>query len=242
MRWLWLGLLLGAVALGFRFWGQEEAGNRAYRRGDAAEAAERYREALAARGGSPRLQYNLGTALLRLGDPEPAREKLTEALDARSLELRARAFYNLGNALVRPPADGELSAESLRAAIDAYRRALLLDAGSDEARWNLELALRRLRKLEENRQSLPGSEEESPAPAEGAGDGQPQRPRRGDGQVPAPESGGAEQSRGADQRSVDAPLPTALAEQVLRAVEERERDLQREKLKRQRKRVSGPDW
>ena len=75
-------LLLFLLTMGARFLAQEESGNRAYRRGDYTAAAERYREALARSELSPRLQYNLGTALLRLDQPE-AVERLVEALAAQ---------------------------------------------------------------------------------------------------------------------------------------------------------------
>jgi tetratricopeptide (TPR) repeat protein len=238
MRTIGLVLLMGVALLGFRLATQEESGNRAYRNRNYPGAVERYREAVARGGGSARLQYNLGTALLQMSEPE-ARERLMEALEAQSPELRARAFYNLGNALAlgsggAPPNEGEL-----RAAIDAYRRSLLLDPTGDNVRWNLELAMRRL----EDRQGSPqqeGPPQQSPnVPPQGQGEG-PEQPR-GEGQT-APQPGEMQRPRGQQLDSSDEPFPQELAEQILRAVEERERALQREKLRRQRRRTRGPDW
>lgn len=235
-----LALLLLLVTSGFQIWGQEEKGNRAYRRGDYPKAAERYREALARGGREDRLSYNLGTALLQLGVAEEARDRLAEGLRVQAPELRARAFYNLGNALVLGSEGGPSEAEILRAALDAYRRALLLEPENDDARWNLELALRRLREAEERDVSLSGQQERPEAPPQGAGAGREQEPRQGGGQMPQPQPGQAPPEGAAELG--DAPLSQELAEQILRAVEERERGLQREKLRRQRKRGKGPDW
>ncbi|MEE9134181.1 MAG: tetratricopeptide repeat protein [Gemmatimonadota bacterium] len=244
MRATALALLLGIAALGFRAWGQEEAGNRAYRRGDYPKAVERYREALARSGGMAEPRYNLGTALLRIGELESARENLIESLQAQSPELRARAFYNLGNALAQEPEDGGANPESLRAAIEAYRRSLLLDPGREDARWNLELAMRRMDELERERQSLAGEEGEPPQEQQqqqGEGSAEQPRPREGDSRTTFP-GAGERRREGSDLGTADQPLPRELAEQILRAVEENERSLQREKLRRQRQRVKGPDW
>lgn len=242
MRATALALLLGIAALGLRAWGQEEAGNRAYRRGGYPKAVERYREALARSGGTAEQRYNLGTALLRIGELESARENLIESLQAQSPELRARAFYNLGNALAQEPEDGGANPESLRAAVEAYRRSLLLDPGREDARWNIELAMRRMEELERERQSLTDEEGEPPQEQQqGEGSAEQPRPREGGSRTTFP-GAGERQREGSDLGTADQPLPRELAEQILRAVEENERSLQREKLRRQRQRVRGPDW
>lgn len=232
--------LLVLLAFGFRPWGQEPGGNRAYRKGDYAGAVERYRGALAETGGSARLSYNLGTALLRLGELQLARARLGESLEAQAPELRSCAFYNLGNALATDP--GAERAENLREAIAAYRRSLLLDPTREEARWNLELATRRLEELEASESALTSPEQErSESPAGEAG-GEREGPRGEASQTATPGSGATRLDERADLGSADSPLPRELAEQILRAVEEQERGLQREKLRRQRRTARGPDW
>ncbi|UCF19859.1 MAG: tetratricopeptide repeat protein [Gemmatimonadota bacterium] len=232
-------ILIVAIGVGLRFLAQEPKGNRAYRGGRLGEAAESYREALAKGDASPRLHYNLGTTYLRLGEAESARERLGVALQAQAPELRARAFYNLGNAYSQEVATP--TPESLRAAIEAYRRSLLLEPGNEDARWNLELAQRRLAELE--RQPPPSGGQEGAAPSRrgedsdsGAGSGAGESPQT------LPQPGSEQAEAGVQLGTGEAPFPRELAEQVLRAVEERERALQREKLRRQRSRVTGPDW
>jgi Ca-activated chloride channel family protein len=231
-------VVLAALLLGFRFWGQEPSGNRAYRNAAYPKAVERYRAALSRGGSTPRLDYNLGTALFQIGESEEAQRMLETALRAQAPELRARAFYNLGNVLAQGSA---VSAETLQYAIEAYRRSLMLEPQSDNARWNLELALRRLEELERNRPPFAGSEGQAEAPQQ-PGAGAAQRPREGAGEAPLPQPGDTQRQRGAAEDQAEPPFPLELAEQILRAVEDRERGLQREKLRRQRRRASGPDW
>ncbi len=239
MRVVGFALLIALAVLGFRAPAQDEAGNRAHRKGDYEKAAQRYREAIARSGGTPSQRYNLGTSLLELGDLEDSRRNLIESLEAQSPELRARAFYNLGNAFSRGPVEGEAMSEDLRTAIEAYRRALLLDPELDDARWNLELALLRLQEMMRQSQSSPDEQEDPEQEQRGEAAREPQRPREGGSGAEFPQTGELSES---DYGAADEPLSEELAEQILRAVEERERGLQRERLRSQRKRVRGPDW
>lgn len=232
--------MLALVAL--RLPGQQEGGNRAYRAGDYSKAVKRYREALA-RKATPGLHYNLGTALLGTGELGDASDELSTALDARDPELRARVFYNLGNANLRSAGSGDAdNARRLRAAIDAYRRSLLLEPGQADARWNLELALRRLQEEERRSQQAMSGDRAQPQsqPRDEGGDRKPQASRSPTQATPRP---GQEPPPSQAQPGDLAPLPPSLAEQILRGVEEQERGLQREKLRQQHPtRRTGPDW
>lgn len=234
-----LSIVLTVVLFGFRLWGQEPGGNRAYRDGDYSKAVERYRAALIRSASTPRLEYNLGTALLQVGAGQEALLMLESSLRAQSPELRARAFYNLGVVLSHGDSP---SAESMRTAVEAYRRSLLLDPRNEDARWNIELAMRRLQDLEQTQQPLAGSGRQGQAPPQPPGAGDEDLPREGEGEAPFPQPGETERQSGAAEELAEPPFPLELAEQILRAVEERERSLQREKLRRQRTRASGPDW
>ncbi|MGD2218479.1 MAG: hypothetical protein PVJ64_17105, partial [Gemmatimonadales bacterium] len=171
-----LSIVLAAVLLGFRFWGQEPGGNRAYRDGDYSTAVERYRSALMRGASTPRLEYNLGTALLQIAERREAQRFLESALRAQTPELRAHAFYNLGNVLTH---GASASAEDIKAAIQAYRRSLLLDPQNENARWNIELAMRRLQEMQRLSQPLAGSGEQGQAPPQPPGVGDEQLPREG---------------------------------------------------------------
>ncbi len=111
-------------------------GNRAFARGDLERARERYLEALAAEPESPPIQYNLGNALYagrQFGDAEAAYGSAAGRADS---VLRGPLSYNLGNALFRQG--------RYREAVDAYKQVLVRRPEDEEARWNLELALRKL--------------------------------------------------------------------------------------------------
>lgn len=207
-----------------------EAGDRHFRAGRYADAAAEYRRALARGEASPALHYNLGTALLRQGRHEEAREHFVHATREGEPRVRQHAYYNLGNSYLEPAFAAPPSAErtdALRRAIVAYRGALLLDPDDFDAKWNLELAERLI------------------ARQAGGGGGGADEPAGG---------GGADAERDARARPDPSPAPAAgpggeagmsreEAERVLRAASEREQALQQEKLRRaERPPPNVRDW
>jgi tetratricopeptide (TPR) repeat protein len=204
-----------------------DAGNRAYRDGRYADAERAYREALAAGDDSPLLRYNLGSTLLRLGRHDEAQEQLRLASEQDvPPQVRQAAHYNTGNAGLEPAfADPVLAdrMDVLRAAISEYRSALLLDAGDEDAKWNLELAQRLL-------DSLAGF---------GGGGGGDGGGGGGDGSnsdtQATPQS---EDASGGAGRAAE-----TAAEQVLREAASRDRELHEQRLRRTTRPPPGVrDW
>jgi Ca-activated chloride channel family protein len=116
-------------------------GERLYHEGKYSEAYGVFRRGLE-QDSSARLAFDAGSALYRL-------ERYDEAVAAfrqssRMPELRQRSLYNLGNALVRAAEEQPGESAPLLDAVAAYEEALRLAPADAEARWNLEVALRRL--------------------------------------------------------------------------------------------------
>lgn len=88
-------------------------------------------------------RYNAGTAHL-LAASEKAAPLLEAAARSEDKTLAAKAYYNLGNA--------RLAAEDLPAAVEAYKNSLRRDPTSADAKFNLELALRRLQEQQKQNQ------------------------------------------------------------------------------------------
>ena len=85
---------------------------------------------------SPALEYNRGNTLYRLHRYTEAREAYHRAAENADASLRERDLYNMGNALA------EMG--DTQGAIDAYRKALVLEPRDEAARHNLEVLLRNL--------------------------------------------------------------------------------------------------
>jgi tetratricopeptide (TPR) repeat protein len=109
----------------------------AFRRIASEKSAARQRDLL------PALDYNSGDALYRLGHYDEAMMRFRDAL-AGSPALQERSDYNRGDSYMKEAEAASDRGADLRAAITSYEEALLLEPHDADARWNLELTLRRL--------------------------------------------------------------------------------------------------
>jgi Ca-activated chloride channel homolog len=91
---------------------------------------------------SARLAFDAGSALYRLERYDEAAEQFRTA--ARDAALRQRSLFNLGNSMVRAAEEKPGTPDPLYRAAEAFEGALRLDPGDQDAKWNLEIALRRL--------------------------------------------------------------------------------------------------
>ncbi len=233
-----LVLLVSMTAFGI---GDVERGNRLYREGRFEEAVAAYQAALADGGASAELHYNLGTALLALKRYAEAERHLQLALQEVDPALRERAYYNLGNRFLeaaRAGADPRAQAQQYDAAVEAYQHALRLAPDDVDAKWNLELAQR---EREEQEQQQPPPQDE-PQEQDDQNRQDEQQAREQQGQA-APAQGQTGQGTRSGSRFEQQPMTRAQAEQILAAVEQDERDLTRDKLRKgQRRTPVARDW
>ena len=136
-----VGSVLLLVALSAAACSPAQRGERLYHQGKYPEAYGVFRRGLE-RDSSARLAFDAGSALYRL-------ERYDEAVAAfrqssATPGLRQKSLYNLGNALVRAAEERPGDRAPLLDAIAAFEEALRLAPADAEARWNLEVALRRL--------------------------------------------------------------------------------------------------
>ncbi len=113
-----------------------ERGLKAYDDGRFEDALREFTAAEHEAPGHPALEYNRGNALYRLGRYDDAREAYKRAADAAGPGLKERDLYNMGNTLAQ--------LGDTKAAIGAYRKALVLEPRDEEARHNLEVLLRKI--------------------------------------------------------------------------------------------------
>jgi tetratricopeptide (TPR) repeat protein len=222
-------LLLAALPL---LGGGLVEGNRLYRSGQFRRAAEAYQRRVAAGDTSAAARYNLGTALLRLRRWDEARPLLESASGVeRQPELGQRALYNAGNTDLEPVfrrsvSEPEARRERLLRAIGRYKDALLARPADADAKWNLELAQRLLRREEQSGGG--GGEDQRNQGGGGGGQGPPQ---------PAP------QPAPSPQRTPAPELSQREAERILTGAARAEADAQREVLSRVRgERKAVRDW
>lgn len=115
---------------------RNNAGNTFYEQGGYADAANAYQAAQVAAPDAPEAYYNAASAFARIGRLQTAVAALEQALKTADDELTTRAYYNLGNVY--------FDLAQYDKAIEAYRTVLLRQPDDEDARYNYELALKRL--------------------------------------------------------------------------------------------------
>ncbi len=233
------GAGVALLLVGFSpFQAEEEhvrAGNERLRAGDAAGARRAYDEAERSVGAHPEIDFDRGNAALREGRLEDARAAWERAAAGAPAPLASRALQNLGTALA--------GAGDREGALRALSDALAKDPSNEDARWNLEVLLRKT-----------GERPPPPRPQAGASSG-PSTPEREAGKSgerergreaerPEPERAGAERrdagkpreaepaagdassaGRAAARSARDEPLSRREAEALLDALQARERHM-----------------
>lgn len=219
--------------------GELERGNRHYRAGRYAEAVREYEAALRKGVDAPELHYNLATALLQLGRPDLADPHFQRAAQARDPALRHRVHFNVGyRHLEAGRRGGEAAPQRLEAAIESYKHALRSNPDDQDAKWNLELALREQEKQKDSPQS---GGAESPQSQGSDADEQARARAGGAGSTPAQSSAGQGRDQGSTMQN--RPMSREQADRILSAIEQDERELTREKLRKgQRRTAVARDW
>lgn len=176
-------------------------GNRLYDQKKYDEALKKYTDAQASRPEAPELHYNIGNVLFRKGEFDKAIEEYRRAQTVGSAGLAQQADFNRGNALMMKGQVPE--------AIQAYVQALRSDPHDQDAKRNLELALRLLQQQQKQQpQQQPPRDQKNPPQSSPPPPPTPQ-PSKPEEQKPQPKPG---------QMSEDE------ARQILQAIKEAEKD------------------
>jgi tetratricopeptide (TPR) repeat protein len=121
-----------------------EAGNAALKAGKAEEALGHYDAAVKKLPADAGTHFDRGAALYALSRFDEAGQEFLRATEAKDPALKASAFYNLGNAFFKK--------EKYKDAVSAYTRSLGLRPEDKQAKWNLEIALRKQKDEEKKQQ------------------------------------------------------------------------------------------
>ena len=133
------GIFLAAPVVG------AEDPDELYRQGRFAEAEKIYARSDMDNPKDLRHRYNRGCANYQASDYKGAMAAFSSVLKrATDKQTRLKAVYNLGNTVFK---EGEIAS-----AAGYYKQAILLDPENENARYNLEIALRELEKLKKKKE------------------------------------------------------------------------------------------
>lgn len=224
-------------------------GNELYRKKDYDAALEQYMQAQDGKNHQQELSYNVANTLYQQKKYPEATRELEKSLSAGNAGLNQKIYFNRGNSFYQM--------KQYPQAVESYKKALELDPKDRDAKFNLELALKRLQENpEKKKENSPdkdqkkqdsSSKENQQSQNQQSDQQKPSKPReqdsKGDSQKEAkpnerdssqnqPQKG--EQKQGMDPKE---------ALRILDAINNQEKKEQRKQvLKIQRAQVSGKDW
>ena len=120
-------------------------GNRFYRQQKFDESQKLYRKAIEQAPANPSANYNLGNAQFRKNSFDDASKSYDNAISySNDSNIKEQGYYNKGVAAIKQ--------QKLEESIAAWKDALKLNPDDEDARENLEKALRELKKKQEQQQ------------------------------------------------------------------------------------------
>ncbi len=214
MRIILLILFAVMAAVSFAQNGEVVKGNKYFKDGNYDKAEDAYKKALAKKPNNTTATYNLGNTLYKKEKTEDAIKSFDEtAANTNEAELKSKALYNKGVLYHKK--------NQLPEAIEAYKQALRLTPNDTEVRKNLQLALMTQKQQQpQDKKNQKQKQEQKPKEQKEKKQEQQQQPK-------------PQQSK----------ITRKQAEQYLKAMEQREKELQ-EKMQKKVGVPSQPekDW
>lgn len=209
-----------------------ESGIKTYESGNYQESADHFTEAAVERPDSPDIKFNLGTALSGKKETDEALRQLGTAAEGfNDTGKKAAAHFNAGNA--------RFLTGDLEGAIDDYIRAVKLDQQSEDIRFNLERAVRKLKEQEKQQQQDKDSEQEQKKDEEQEDEEQESKTKNTDQQ----EQQDDQQQESDQQQSEDQLMTPEEAQRLLDALnDEEKKTLSLRSMKMKQEMRQGDDW
>ena len=217
-------------------------GNVLYDQKNYPGALEKYVEANDGKTHQPELAYNLANAFYQQKKYPEALRELEKAIGAGKVGLNQKVYFNRGNIFFQMGKYQE--------AIDAYKKTLELDPSDKEAKYNLELALKKLQENPQDQQKDSKKKDQQHKQDSKGGSSeqqkqqQPSQPKNQQSQPqPANSKPGQDQKRDQAGQQQKPGMDPKEALRILDALNQQEKQEQRKQaLKIQRERVGGKDW
>lgn len=196
---------------------QIRSGNRYYKKKQIDQSLRQYQSAVQQAPDNPTANYNLGNAQFRKNNfDEAARSYDASVAHSQDKAMQEKGYYNKGVAMIKQ--------KKLQESIDAWKKALKLDALDGDARENLEKALMQLKQQQQQQKNQNNQKKE-------------QKDKKED-----------KKDQDQQQQQQPKPQPSRLnkqqVEQLLKALEQKENDLNNKMKQNKVKTPNQPekDW
>ena len=216
-------------------WSDTRRGIKNFRDGDYDEAMKNFQRAKDAASDNPLAMYNLGTALYKNGKIGEAAKEFSNALMQDTMItdtiLTKNLLYNIGNCAYL--------ADSFRQAARFYKSAVILDPNDEDAKYNLELALRHLQN-QQNQQNQNQNQQKNQQQQQQNQQNQQQNQQQQQQNQQKQQQQNQQQQQAQKQKKKQGELSKEEAERLMEAMERQEKELLKDWMKdKNKKRASG---
>lgn len=128
-------------------------GEKQYRKREYPASADLYKQAEIVRPDDPTATFNNGAALYKSNDFEKAKERFAQAAAKSKDKVKAESYYNLGNTFYK--------SQDYASALGAYKDALTIDPKNQDAKFNFELAKKKLQEQKQQQQQQKQDQQKS---------------------------------------------------------------------------------
>ncbi|GAB4180453.1 MAG: hypothetical protein Kow00108_16860 [Calditrichia bacterium] len=213
-------------------WNTTRKGIEAYKNKNYELSAKYFEEALKENPSDNTLYYNLGTALAASDKAEDAIKLLKKASRDAKPEIKEKAFYNLGNAF--------FNQQKYKEALQAYREALKIDPSDKDAKYNYELTRNKLKEQQQQQQNQPQNQNKQNQKDNQQKDQQKDQQKN---ENKDQENKDQKQDQRKDQQNQQPKIDKKTAEQILKALREKEKENKKKAQKAKGAKVKvEKDW
>ena len=207
--------------------GKVKQGNRLYKEQKYDAAKNKYQDALLEDPNSPLIQFNVGDVTYQTKDYQKAMESFHKTLNVKDAGMQSMAYYNIGNAMYRQ--------NKLPESIQAYQEALKLNPDDQDAKYNLEFVRNKLKQNSQPQQQNPQNQ-------------QNQKDQKQQDQKKQDDSNKQDQKQQQEQQQQQQPeekkkeMSKEQAEQILKALNEKQKDQKDRKMQAGGEATVDKDW
>ena len=211
--------------------------NEAYRNGNYEEAIKLYKNAVESNPENPRLLFNLGNALAKAGQPEEAL-RYFEQFKSMTDDPRQKSMadYNMGKIFT--------DQQQWDKALEYYKNALRFRADDPDAKYNYELARKKQQEQQKQQQQNQNSQDQNQQQQNGQQKQDQDQQNRQQQQQPSDQNQDQSQQPKQQQPQTNQ-ISQAEAEKILKALEQKEKELLKEFKKQKTEKTNntnGKDW
>jgi len=203
--------------------GKVNTGNRYFKQQKYDEALEKYRDAQIDDPESGQVHFNIGDALYRKEKYDEAMQEFNSATNSRDVALQSKAYYNIGNCQFR--------LGNFADAILYYKKALEMNPKDEDAKYNIELARKKLKEEIDKQKNKKDQKQEQKQQNKQGQNNKKDEKKKSERQAEQKKEGQRQETPEQKQEKKKGEMSKEEAMRILNAMDDQEKETQKKRMK-----------